>query len=240
MFLYVNGCSFTYGYELADDSLTRECIDNEYRLKYSWSGRLQNMLHFEDFFNDSKPGGSNDRILRTTFDWVLTNWLNRGKDSKDLFVIIGWSEVMRREFYINGAWRQIIPYHDYDDLPSVNIFNKIYKKLAWNEYESAVRFATQVISIQSFFNYYGIRYLFFDALRSIRKVAKDANGKIDTHVSQIDAKRYLGCNKENGDMRTVLQDKKTNWKGRHPSEEGHDYWAKYLANYIHQQGILND
>lgn len=238
MFLYVNGCSFTYGYELADDFLTKECVDNEYRLKYSWPGCLKNRFVFEGLFNDSKPGGSNDRILRTTVDWLLRNWLNLGKSSKDLFVVIGWSEVMRREFYINGAWRQIIPYHDYE-LPSVNNFNKIYRELAWDEYESAVRFGTQVISIQSFFKQYGIKYLFFDALRSINEVAKDANGRLDAHVSQIEAKRYFGYNKENGDMRTVLQSRKTNWKGRHPSEDGHDYWAKYLADYIIQEGILN-
>jgi hypothetical protein len=53
---------------------------------------------------------------------------------------------MRREFHVNGRWRQVIPYHDQAD-PDLQELVLAYRKHAWNDYESAARFATQVLTL---------------------------------------------------------------------------------------------
>jgi hypothetical protein len=59
--LYVNGCSHTHGTELAMDN----------RLDLTWPHLLTNYLVF-DLINDSECGSSNDRIFRTTIEYILS------------------------------------------------------------------------------------------------------------------------------------------------------------------------
>lgn len=95
--LYANGCSMTYGYELIDDPQTHDCLDDAYRKAHAWPGRLAVRVGAAKVVNDSIPGGSNDRILRTTIQW-LTDFLAAGGDAarRSLLVVIGWSDPIRR------------------------------------------------------------------------------------------------------------------------------------------------
>lgn len=51
--------------------------------------------------NIALPGGSNQRIIRTTIE-QLPNL-----DPKDTFILIGWSSWERTEWYWDNAWQQI-------------------------------------------------------------------------------------------------------------------------------------
>jgi lysophospholipase L1-like esterase len=235
MFLYVNGCSMTYGYELVDDPVTHECLDHDYRLKNSWPGLLTQKLGFEGLHNDSVPGGSNDRVLRVTLEWLLTHWIGPGKDPAGLFVVIGWSDAMRREFYVGGAYRHLIPHHDYPDR-AVDELNKVYRRHAWSEYESAKRFATQILSLQAVLRLYRIPYLFFDAITPFGVTAEGARGEVDVHRAQIDEKRYFLLRQQDS-LCTVLRREMPQWKLRHPDEAGHARWAQQLADYIEREGL---
>jgi len=89
--LFVNGCSFSWGDELQD------------RRTQAYPKLLHNRLEYElvDF---SECGASNDKILRTTLEFLQKN-----KDKKDdMFVIVQWSAILRREFHSNG-WYKITP-----------------------------------------------------------------------------------------------------------------------------------
>ncbi len=87
-FLYANGCSFVYGDELI--SHDRQPKNEQWR----WSRKFSEDYGFEEI-NQSCNGSSNDRIYRTTKDWILDN-----QDKiKNTFVVIGWSQVERTERY---------------------------------------------------------------------------------------------------------------------------------------------
>lgn len=87
MILYVNGDSNSAGAELTN-------------LSNSWasiiSSRLQSKL-----INQAKGGSSNDRILRTTIEF-----LDRSTDS-DLFVVIGWTSWEREEWQYQGQYYDV-------------------------------------------------------------------------------------------------------------------------------------
>ena len=236
--LYANGCSMTYGYELIDHPETHVCLDHIYRETYAWPGRLAARLNCNHVVNDSTPGGSNDRILRTTIRWVTQYLASEGElGRQSLLVVIGWSDPMRREFYIDGAWKQVIPYHDYPEHPALNRFNAIYRTVAWNDHESACRFATQVLALQTFLQYHGVRFLFFDALKSCQETFSAA--RIDvTHVGAVDTRTYLNFTDCGGSMASILSTATPNWKGRHPAEDGHDYWAELLADHLRCYALL--
>ena len=70
-YLYSNGCSFVYGDE----------IDHPHENR--WSRIFSDKCGVEDI-NEAENGSSNNRIYRTTKDWVLGN-----KDKlEDTFVVL--------------------------------------------------------------------------------------------------------------------------------------------------------
>ena len=91
-YLYANGCSFVYGDELSNPN------DNEWLEKKRWSRIFSEKYNVKEI-NESENGSSNNRIYRTTKDWVLGN-----KDKlEDTFVVLGWSQSIRTERYNDEA-----------------------------------------------------------------------------------------------------------------------------------------
>jgi lysophospholipase L1-like esterase len=237
--LYANGCSMTYGYELIDDPETHVCLDDTYRETHAWPSRLAAKLGCSRVINESIPGGSNDRILRTTISWVLNFLATEGEvERRRLLVVVGWSDPMRREYFIDGAWKQAIPYHDYPNEPSFNRLNIAYREAAWNDHESACRFATQLLALQAFLQRHGIRFLFFDALKSCQEIFAAARDEV-AHVRAVDPRTYFNFAHSAGSMASILSWATPNWKGRHPAEDGHEYWAALLADHLQKQSLLD-
>lgn len=237
--LYANGCSMTYGYELADHPETHICLDNDYREAHAWPRRLAARIGCPKVVNDSIPGGSNDRILRTTIRWILDFLAAKGDAGRiSLLVVVGWSDPMRREYFIDGEWKQAIPYHNYPDQPSLNRLNAVYREVAWNDHESACRFATQVLALQAFLQFHGIRFLFFDALKSCQETFAAARAEVG-HASAISVRTYVNFSSSDGSMASVLSTATPQWKGRHPAEDGHEYWASVLAEHLQQHALLD-
>lgn len=227
MILYANGCSMTYGSELFDDPVTRLCLDNDLRQRAAWPGQLGALLGCDEVYNDAVPSGSNDRIVRRTIEWVLHRLAN-GTEAADLLVVIGWSSPMRREFVIDGEWRQLIPYHDYRD-PGLNALNRIYREVAWDDAESAERFALQIVALQTVLgDRLGIDYLFFDALSASEELVAAERGAPAT-VATIDGTHYRRFREPSADMGTYLRAQFPDSSRTHPSLEGHAAWAAMLA-----------
>lgn len=222
--LYANGCSFTYGSEIiagVDEAL----IPAQKRWSLSWPGQLGRELGFDRVFNDGVPCSSNDRVVRTTIRWVLHE-LAAGVAPADLFVVIGWSSPMRREFRINGSWRQLVPHHDYHDL-ELDIFARTYRELAWDPVEAAVRFATQLVVMQSFLRANHIEHLFFDALEPLARTRSACPELVDGYLSSLDRARYFQFMVEDGALASLGPAAQR----RHPTPEEHAAWARELARF---------
>ena len=86
-YLVTNGCSFVAG-----DGYTSRSFKPPHR----FSTLLSEKLKCKDI-NLAQTGASNDRIVRTTFDWIENN-----KDKcKDTLLILGLTDVSRMELYLN-------------------------------------------------------------------------------------------------------------------------------------------
>lgn len=235
--LFANGCSMTYGSELYENTESKVCFDHAMRMKSAWPGVLGKKLGFSRVINQGYPSSSNDRIVRTTISWIIENWLETSLPTDSLFVVIGWSHPMRREFFIHDEWRQLIPYHDYVD-PPASLLNRIYREVAWSEYESAIRFINQVILLQQFLHSHHIPYLFFDAIVSIGQTNIDAKGALDPFFKTINEKQYFNFKDQNGDMARKLGIDQEGSTRKHPNEQSHSRWAELLAQYIEQQNLF--
>ncbi len=90
--LYTNGCSWTWG-----GALEMYWNNHNEREKLVWPYHLSNKLNIEKTINHALGCGSNQRIVRTTLDWIFS------KSQEELYntlVIIQWSDPSRFEYYV--------------------------------------------------------------------------------------------------------------------------------------------
>lgn len=226
--LIANGCSMTYGLELFDDD-NGACRDDGMRLANAWPSVLAEILGIETSINLAVNSGSNDRILRTTISSVSDCLISY--EPQDILVVIGWSGSNRREFYVDGEWRQVVPYHEQENT-KLNELVEVYRKVALDEVECSVRLLTEIVSMQSFLRDLGIQYVFFDSISPIREQIAIA-GKIATlYTKLIKQDCYLNYSSMNGCMADVLRTDGNYWLRRHPSSVGHRRWADILLSFI--------
>lgn len=98
MILYTNGCSWTWGGGLHDLFKRKDgTIDDEYRLKLLWPGHLSRLIKADKVVNLAAACGSNQRIVRTTIDWISKQ---NKSDLENTVAVIQFSEWNRFEKYI--------------------------------------------------------------------------------------------------------------------------------------------
>lgn len=89
MKLLTNGCSFTWGGGLDQEPF---CLSDKERQAVVWPHKLGELLG-ADVSNLAVGCGSNQRIFRTTFEWLLVNEL-----TEDDIVIVQFTEPSRYEY----------------------------------------------------------------------------------------------------------------------------------------------
>jgi hypothetical protein len=124
MKLIVSGDSWTFGSELRDPNVDFTKIkewdeENEkYRLSHIWPNKLADMLNIKEVINLSWPSASNDYIVRTTINWLMEKYISKKLPVDDVFIIIGFTNFSRRDFFYDGPkrsyWRTIWPNTEYD------------------------------------------------------------------------------------------------------------------------------
>lgn len=92
MILLTNGCSWTFGGSLGLDSKEH----TEQRLKSVWPYHLGKLMNADEVVQLAIGCGSNQRIVRTTFEWLLAQSKERLADT---VAIIQWTEPARYEYY---------------------------------------------------------------------------------------------------------------------------------------------
>jgi len=116
--LFTNGCSWTYGGGL-DQPDTREHITH-LQDNIVWPAHVQRLMNFDEQVNLSAGCGSNQRICRTTFDWVSKQ---TPETLKNTTAIIQWSCIDRYEYYVpkNNEEYLILPGLVEDIHPNVTV-----------------------------------------------------------------------------------------------------------------------
>ena len=137
--LYTNGCSFTWGAELEN----RES---------RYGHLLANKLGCKYYVDNSLCGSGNDRILRTTLDYLQ----NPKTNLEDLFVVIGWSGISRKEFFTPKGWWTMTPTGiGTNDL--ITAYYSYYQSVP----QDNLNFYYQVLLLQMFLEKNNVRYFMF-------------------------------------------------------------------------------
>lgn len=102
MILFTNGCSNTWGGGLEPHFRQNDINDNSKRLSLVWSHHLGKLLNADKVINLSAGCGSNQRTVRTTFDWFINDY----KKNEPVIAVIQITDPARYEYYLT---------HDFSD-----------------------------------------------------------------------------------------------------------------------------
>jgi hypothetical protein len=209
------GCSFTYGAELADETLTSPS-------QLAWPSLLANKLS-ANVTNLGRNGGSNSRIYRLAVENTL-------KHDYDL-VICAWTDIMRLDITyqgeempvtINSSWID----KDFSYLKTfiVNHHDERHILQTW---------MTQVLTLQEFFKRKNQKYLFLNMPGTFYKHHLEIQ-QLEYFIDSIDSKYFMGWDEGRGMV---------DWQGDcplgpagHPLEIGHQRIANKIYEHISNLG----
>jgi hypothetical protein len=246
MILYCNGDSNTYGSEImppgfalawpslvitpSPDAADLRQIDI-YRHTKAWPGVLGQHLG-ATIINDAAPGGSNQRIVRTTLEWLARNHGTIRQKPEEVVVVIGFTESCRYEFHDDaaGRWTSIGP--NFVHFPESLL--KAYYGRFHSDKASEIGFWQDIIHLQTLLDRLGVRHLFFASYRPLgRSLTPDIAGYLRPLISDSgllsDTSMHhacfaAGCRKA---------------PGHHFLEDGHALWADVLRAHLNKQQVNN-
>jgi Family of unknown function (DUF6071) len=262
--ILVAGDSWTYGSEIRDPRLPSSINDwdtpnDHYRLPRIWPNKLGKLMGVTDIVNISYPAASNDMIVRNTVGWLTQEYLAPKKSTENLFVIVGLTSPERKDFYYKDKkrsfWFTLWPMwkHKYPQEP-LNRFAELYTTHLYNIEESTHRYLNQIFYLQTLFNQYKIKHLFFQAFyqRSDMNIhqwtddpyTRHYRGQPDQMIwDMIDPIRFMHKDDEIHSFHNYIRKKDlctqgTNAiKGMHPSELGHTWWAEHVYKYLQENKL---
>jgi len=257
--IYINGCSITYG----DGLDVKEYDQNNHEW---WEKRGKPIGNYSEILSkeyqvpvidESRLGGSNDRILRKTIDFILNS-----EDLSDTLFLIQWTYPLRYERLISGKWYQVIldEKHFVNNNPD-DIKQAIhYAKLAGVLFEDDDGLLDEdmmiqmylkkircIILLQSIFEKYGIKYLMynghdyygsevgFEYPDFLRVVSVRQNNSITSKlhlnlIEKIDNSFFLS--KQVVDI--FGENQIQNYYKGHGDKKGHKIFADYLIKEINK------
>lgn len=233
MILYVNGCSHTAAAEAVvpdvfavDDG--KNGIDRRphpTNLAASWCTKVAETLGMH-LICEAESGSSNDRILRTTRQWIANN----PDKLKDTFIAIQWTTWEREEWLHNGTWYQVNA-SGIDWVPTelVDRYKNFVISVDW-----AVKtqlWHDKIWQLHTELEQAEIRHLFFSGHSTLSDIQNRHDwGKYYMHpYSQNDS--YHNWLKNNGGTYA-------NPGSYHFDAKSHRLWAEHVLQYIKDHNLL--
>jgi hypothetical protein len=257
--LYTNGCSWTVGSELEfdeelykpwaalqpSDKKPEDYNITEFYNMYNWSAYLSKKLQADRVINDAIGGGSNQRMVRTTLEFIQT--LNR-KELDDLVVVLGWTSAERHEIYVDDknirGWHRINltqPFGDFlypwereaakDTVKAVEEYQKHYIASGSSLIGSLDLYFHQQFLMKNTLENLGIKYVFFQSVPAwwdawMKDLDVDVYSSFETKLKSTEHKNNIGVYCEDA-MQTVCHSKGfKHAPHRHVLSDGHKYWAE--------------
>ena len=227
MILYVNGDSHTAAAEAVNPHAFAE-DDSKYwhlerrphpdNLAVSWGKLLADRLK-ATFHCDAESASSNDRIIRTTNDWIQ-------RHEKNLYrtvMVIQWSTWEREEWLINNEYYQVNA-SGIDIVPAShqNQYKEYIANINWQQKQENAH--NKIYMLHKELSEKNIKHVFFNGNSSFNQI-KD---KFDWGPSYIDP-----YNKNSTFHNTLSKKFETvaphSW---HYGAEAHRHWTNHILHYL--------
>jgi hypothetical protein len=233
MILYANGCSHTaaaeavlpYGFAEDDGKLYHlGRRPHPVNLEASWCTHLARDLGMT-LYCDAESAASNDRIIRTTRDWIANN----PEQLNNVFMVLQWTTWEREEWLHEGTWYQVNA-SGADQVPEE--LQQRYKQFVIGvNWEIKTRECHKKIwTLHTELQSLNIPHLFYSSFSTFSGIYN----RHDWGVS------YLEPYNQSGSYAAILQQNgHTHTKWYHFDAKGHCFWAQNLLQYIKQNNLVN-
>ena len=235
MILYVNGDSHTAAAEATNPYAFAE-DDGRYfykgraphpdNLKVSWGKLLAESLQ-AGFHCDAESASSNDRILRTTREWINTTY---PRFNDELLVIIQWSTWEREEWLIDGEYYQINASGS-DIVPESH--QEKYKEFisTLNLSRRAMHVHKDIWDLHQEFLEKNIKHIFFNGNSHFRTINNVQDWGVN-YIGPYDSDQTFDSVLRNSGYQTVSPD---SW---HFGRDAHGFWSRHMLQYILQHNLV--
>lgn len=236
MILYVNGCSHTAAAEAVNSHAFAEDdgelnylgrLPHPANLSVSWGRVLADSLKM-GFKCDAESAASNDRILRTTRDWIQ---VNRSSLSKTLMVI-QWTTWERTEWFIDGVAYQINA-SGQDVVPESHRdqYKNFVISVDWNR--ATRQRHEEIWQLHQELKDLGVRHVFFNGNNHFGSINPDERHDWGHHyIGPYDGDLTYHQWLINNGHDTVAPD---SW---HFGQTAHAAWAGFMLKYIIKHRII--
>jgi ABC-type nitrate/sulfonate/bicarbonate transport system substrate-binding protein len=232
--LYVNGCSHSAAAEAAvphawacDDGELWQCGDEPHpaNLAVSYGRHIADSLGAE-LICEASSGGSNDRVIRTTTEWIKNN----PDKLDDTFIILQWTTWEREEWFYQDRYWQVNA-SGIDTVPAA--LEERYKNYVINV-DWAIKTLQahdKIWNMHLYLKELKIKHLFFSGHSTFSDVQNKYNW----------GKNYIGPYDISQTYNSVLINngfKMVNPATYHFRADAHCFWAEYLLQYINENALL--
>lgn len=231
MILYANGCSHTAAAEAVvpdafavDDG--RSGIDRRphpLNLAASWCTLLARDLGFT-LHCDAESASSNDRIARTTREWISVN----PDQLHNVFMVIQWTTWEREEWLHEGTWYQVnASGADWVPKELQQRYKQFVIDIDWAEKTQQAH--DQIWALHTELQDLQIPHLFYSG----HSTFSDVQNHHDWGTS------YIEPYDQQGSYNAILQQNgHVPSKWYHFDAKGHCFWAKFLLQYINKHNLV--
>ena len=175
---------------------------------------------------DAQAGGSNQRIIRTTRRWLLSQ-----EDVKDLFLVIQWSTWEREEWFDgDNGWVQVnasgideVPEH-FKHRYKEYIANIDWKTCTTQAHETIWQFHQEIKS-------QGIRHVMFNGNNHFGDIQNHYDWE-NCYISPYDPDQTYNSVLRNNGFKTVSPE---SW---HFGADAHCFWGNYLLQYMNTHNLV--
>lgn len=246
--LFTNGCSWTAGHGIESDPIFKS-VDNINREIHSWPSVLGNLLNYKTI-NHAHGGGSNERIVRTTCDFITS--LSKD-DYKDLLVVVGWTTLDRREIFLKEKnieeWCNFNPSQQFSLLKkyvpfsknlydAVDIYQEKYISYVRHQKSNYAYYFQQMLLLSSLLENLNIKYMFFSSLPWFWDYGDhvNPNKEFPTYMTALKKPEILNFRDCDNSLNIMLDFCNKNnipfAPDHHTMTEGHRRWANHLKNEL--------
>lgn len=236
MILYTNGDSHTAAAE-AVRSFGWKGDDGQYdpksrephpeNLAQSWSQRLADRLGM-DLVCEAQSGSSNDRILRTTRQWVEQH------AQLAVLVIVQWSTWEREEWLIDGEYYQV-NCSGLDHVPKAarQRYKEFIATVDWGAKTNC--WHDQIWQLHLWLDHRCVPHVFFNGNMGFNFHDVEYNRTKNWQCSYINA--YDSSLSYDGILKSAgfVPVPPSNY---HYDAQGHAFWADYLYDYLASNGMI--
>lgn len=230
MILYVNGDSHTAAAEAVNTFAFAEDdpgliylgrLPHPDNLAVSWGKCLSDIIK-ATFRCDAESAGSNDRIIRTTKQWLDSTL----RDPSEMLMIIQWSTWERQEWLIDGTWFQVnASGTDYVPDEHRERYKRYVADVDWRKCTELAH--ARIWDFHQYLSERGIKHVFFNGNNDFSKINDDQKRDWGaSYIGPYDPKMtYNQWLLDNG-YETVSPN------SYHFGRDAHIFWAKFMLKYI--------